>query len=78
MNLNSHSYGVNPERFATDEGLTSFYRLKSVSYEPGNIPEDARSFTATVEACDYSFFATGFHPEKTLEMYDDNSGVNHS
>ena len=78
MALNSHSYGVNPEGFTTDEGLASFYRLTSVSYEPGSTPEDSRPFTATVEAYDYPFFATGFHPEKTLEMYNDNSGVNHS
>lgn len=78
MTLNSHSFGVNPESFVSDASLGSFYKLTSVSYEPNNVPEDARPFAATIEANNYPFFGTQFHPEKTIEMFNDNAGVNHS
>ena len=78
MTLNSHNWGVDPESFTNDAGLASFYRLTSVSYEPGNTPADARPFGATMEAFNYPFTGTQFHPEKVLFMYGDNNGVNHS
>ena len=58
MTLNSHSWGVNPDSFTSDEGLASFYRLTSVSYEPDNVPADFRPFAATIEAFDYPFFGS--------------------
>lgn len=58
MALNSHTYSINPDSFITDESFGSFYRLTSISYEPGNTPADARPFTATMEAKDYPFFGT--------------------
>lgn len=66
MTLNSHSWGINPDSFVTDAGFGNFYRLTSVTYEPGNTPADARPFTATMEAINYPFFGTQFHPEKQI------------
>ena len=74
MTLNSHSYSVNPDSFTTDKSLSEFYKLTSVSYEP----ETDKPFGATMEAYDYPFFGTQFHPEKTITMFNDDSGVNHS
>jgi len=71
-------YGVNPEDFKNDKGLASFYRLTSISYEPGNTPADARPYAATMEAYNYPFTATQFHPEKSIYMFGDNMGINHS
>ena len=73
--LNSHSWGVDPNSFNSDAGLGSFYKLTSISYEP-DIPY--APFTATMEAYDYPFFASQFHPEKTFTMFNDDSGINHS
>lgn len=77
VTLNSHSWGVNPDSFTTDKSLSEFYRLTSVSYEPGNEPADARPFGASMEAFDYPFFGTQFHPEKILAMFYD-MGINHT
>jgi len=51
------------------------YKLTSISYEPAG---EKRAFTATAEGINYPFFATAFHPEKTLSMFVDNAGINHS
>jgi len=74
MTLNSHSWGVDPEDFNDDAGLASFYRLTSISYTPA----DNRPFASSMEAYNYPFTATQFHPEKVLFMFGDNNGVNHS
>jgi len=74
MTLNSHSYGVNPDSFTTDKALSEFYRLTSVSYEPST----GKPFGTSIEAYDYPFYGTQFHPEKVLDLFTDNSGINHS
>ena len=75
MTLNSHNWGVDPVKFITDDGLASMYKLTSISYEPEG---EHRPFAATVEGNKYPFFGTQFHPEKTITMFQDNSGINHS
>lgn len=73
--MNSHSYGVNPTKFTTDAGLARNYKLTSISYEPSGYK---RPFAATVEGIDYPYFATAFHPEKVLGVFNDDVGINHS
>jgi len=73
--LNSHSYGVDPQKFDTDKGLSSLFTLTSISYEPEG---DMRPFTASMESEKYPIFGVQFHPEKPSFMFTDNSGVNHS
>jgi gamma-glutamyl hydrolase len=51
------------------------FTLTSVSYEPEG---EHKQFAATMESGQYPLFGTQFHPEKTLTMFNDNSGVNHS
>ncbi len=66
MLLNSHSYGVDPNKFNTDAGLSSLFTLTSISYEPEG---DHRPFTATMESDKYPFFGVQFHPEKPAFMF---------
>jgi gamma-glutamyl hydrolase len=75
MTLNSHNDGIDPVKFITDDGLASMYKLTSISYEPEG---EHRPFTASVEGKKYPFFGTQFHPEKTMAIFYDNSGINHS
>ncbi len=75
MTFNSHNWSVNPEKFVTDKGLASSYRLTSISYEPDG---QKRPFTATVEHFVYPFFGTLFHPESTMAVFNDNFGINHT
>lgn len=73
MTLNSHMWGINPDSYTTDESLSKFYRLTSVSYEP----DTGRPFAASMEAYNYPFFATQFHPEKTVTIFYEE-GINHT
>jgi len=74
MTFNSHDHGVDPESFTNDKGLAQMYRLLTVSYDPN----DGRTFTSSVEAFDYPFVGLQFHPEKTMAMFNDNIGIDHS
>lgn len=55
MTLNSHNWGVDPQKFVTDEGLASSYKLTSISFEPEG---EKRPFAASVEHLKYPFFGT--------------------
>lgn len=59
MTLNLHSYGISPNKFDTDEGLSEFFTPTSISYTPdAGIP-----FITSMEAKNYPFYGTQFHPE---------------
>jgi len=54
ITLNSHSYGISPDKFLTDAGLSSVFKPTSISYTPdGNVP-----FVASMEGIKYPFFGT--------------------
>eukprot|EP00350_Pseudokeronopsis_sp_OXSARD2_P009964 CAMPEP_0170549790 /NCGR_PEP_ID=MMETSP0211-20121228/7942_1 /TAXON_ID=311385 /ORGANISM="Pseudokeronopsis sp., Strain OXSARD2" /LENGTH=106 /DNA_ID=CAMNT_0010856025 /DNA_START=601 /DNA_END=921 /DNA_ORIENTATION=- len=72
MTLNSHSKGVSPSVFEETE-VGAFYWATSVS-----IDDEGEPFVATLEAFDYPFFGTQFHPEKVLATFYPSSNVNHS
>ena len=74
MTLNSHDYSVDPNLFTTDASLAAFYKLTSISYTP----LEGKPFGATMEAYNYPFFGTQFHPEKTMDMFNDDTGINHT
>lgn len=73
--LNSHSFGLSPDKFKTDAGLAEIYHPTSISYTP-----DAESlpFVASMESSKYPFFGTQFHPEKALDTYYPTNNINHS
>lgn len=74
MTLNSHHYSVDPDLFTTDASLAAFYKLTSVSYTPA----EGDPFGASMEAYNYPFFGTQFHPEKPMTMFNDGTGINHT
>lgn len=61
--------------FETDGTLSQIFTPTSVSYTPD---EEHIPFVASMESEKYPFYGTQFHPEKTITMFNDNSGVNHS
>lgn len=75
LTLNAHTYGVSPSSFESDEGLMDMFFPTSTSDEPEG---DHNTFVATFESAKYPLFGTQFHPEKTLTMFKENEGVNHS
>jgi carbamoylphosphate synthase small subunit len=50
---------MSPYIFKNDSDLSSFWDVTSISLMP-----NGTSFVASIEAKDYPFFATQFHPEK--------------
>lgn len=73
--LNSHTFGVSPDKFKTDAGLASIFHPTSVSYttDDAHLP-----FVASMESSEYPFFGTQFHPEKAVEVFYPNNNINHS
>lgn len=70
---NAHHWGLNPDKFNTDKGLSSIYHHTAISYMP-----DGRPFVAAVESDNYPFFGTQFHPEKTTRVFKEDLEVDHS
>ena len=73
MTFNSHSYGIDLNTFTSDAGLGGMF-------QPTSLSTDATSgdtFVATMEAFNYPFYGTQFHPEKVLTMYN-SDGLDHS
>ena len=70
---NYHDLGVRPSTFEEDAGLRDFWNVTTISYINATTP-----FVATIEAKDFPFFASQFHPEMVSQNYKDNYGVNHS
>lgn len=75
LTYNAHSYGVDPSKFETDQGLSDMFELTSVSTIPGT---DGKTFAATIEGKKYPFFGTQFHPEMTSQTWRLGNNVNHS
>ena len=71
---NHHIYGVLTESYEKDEGLKSFWKLTSKSWDYYT----ARWFAASMEAINYPFFGTQFHPEKPSSLWVDASAINHT
>lgn len=73
ITYNHHSWGVSPDRFKTDKGLSSVFYPTSVSYD-----NDGKPFVASMESKDYPFFATQFHPEKAQFVFYPQTKIDHS
>lgn len=70
---NHHSWGVSPDRFKTDKGLSSIFTPTSISYDNKGVP-----FVASMESKQYPFFATQFHPEKAQFSFYPKTNIDHS
>ena len=73
MTYNSHSYGLALDVFETDSGLGAMFTATSKSTDT----DSGDTFVASMESEEYPFYATQFHPEKVITMYN-NEGLNHS
>ena len=73
MTYNSHHYGIALETFTDDMGLEMMFRPTSLSTDA----ESGDTFVASMEAYNYPFFGTQFHPEKVLTLYN-NGALDHS
>jgi len=73
MTQNNHEWGISPDVFTSDAGLSAFFRPTSVSYDV-----DGNPFIATMEAYDYPMFGVQFHPEKPQSNYDPSTNTAHS
>ena len=43
-----------------------------------NIDSEGRTFVSSMEAYDYPFYGTQFHPEVTIFNFYPNYGINHT
>lgn len=57
---NSHHFAVKPSLFETDDSLRNFWTVTSIS----TVPNNGTEFVASIEAINYPFYGTQFHPEK--------------
>lgn len=75
VTYNSHHWSMNPDKFMTDKGLNSTFKLTGISHMP--LP-DGRPIVASIESDQYPFFGTQFHPEKPTRIFKEDQAVNHS
>lgn len=55
MTYNSHTWGIDPEKFETDAGLKEIFEVTAISYMP---EPDGRPFVASIESKKYPFLGT--------------------
>ena len=70
---NSHHWSMDPDRFNTDKGLASVFRLTAISHMP-----DGRPIVASIESETYPFFGTQYHPEKPAALANPATQANHT
>jgi len=74
VTMNLHHDGVDPQLYiGGNEKLTHFYRLLSVNVDRKNKP-----FGSTIEAINYPFYATQWHPERNIFEWDEPEDLDHS
>lgn len=74
--FNSHEHGLLVSEFESNSALNEFFDLLSVNETP-----DGVEFVSTIEAKDYPFYGTQWHPEKNNFEWSQNSdysNLNHS
>ncbi|GLJ11693.1 hypothetical protein SUGI_0174780 [Cryptomeria japonica] len=57
--MQNHMFGVSPERMSTNDGLSSFFKILTTSYDKNN-----KTYVSTVQAYKYPVTALQWHPEK--------------
>lgn len=59
LSMQNHKFGVSPERMLTNDGLSSFFKILTTSFDKNN-----KTYVSTVEAYTYPVTALQWHPEK--------------
>ena len=73
ITYNSHTQGITPEVFETNESLSKLFKVLGYSTD-----RKGKRFVAMVEARGYPFFGVQFHPEKTNFEWFKPAGIPHS
>ena len=73
ITYNYHVYGVTPQRFETDRGLSEVFTPIAISYDNKGVP-----FVAAMESKQYPFFGTQFHPEKAQSIWYPQKAIDHT
>jgi gamma-glutamyl hydrolase len=70
---NHHVFGVTPNRFLSDRGLSEIFTPTAISYDI-----QGRAFVAAMESKKYPFFGVMFHPEKAQFIFHPSTKIDHS
>eukprot|EP00347_Sterkiella_histriomuscorum_P001892 403370267 len=73
ITYNHHNWGVSPDKFKTDKGLSSIFYPTSISKD-----NNGKSYVSSMESNQYPFFATQFHPEKAQFVFYPKTQIDHS
>jgi gamma-glutamyl hydrolase len=73
LTYNHHQYGVTPNRFLTDRGLSEMFTPTAISYDL-----KGKAFVAAMESDKYPFFGVQFHPEKQAFAFYPDTKIDHS
>lgn len=74
VTYNSHHWSMNPDKFNTDKGLSSMFKLTAVSH----MPDSGLPIVASIESDRYPFYGTQFHPEKPTRIFKEDQIIDHS
>jgi gamma-glutamyl hydrolase len=73
LTYNHHQFGVTPNRFLTDRGLSEIFTPTAISYDL-----KGKAFVAAMESDKYPFFGVQFHPEKQAFAFYPDTKIDHS
>lgn len=78
--MNSHTMGIEPDRFQNDAGLTSMFHVTTTNVDKGNkFGQKRRPFVSTIETRQpdqYPYYGVQYHPEKNPFEYAMYPGTN--
>lgn len=73
VTYNHHQKCISTETYSNDEQLKKFYKCLST-----NRGKEGKEFLSTIEAYDYPFYGTQWHPEKNSFEWTLHEAINHS
>ncbi|XP_012559207.1 gamma-glutamyl hydrolase A [Hydra vulgaris] len=73
ITYNHHSYGISPKEYTVRSTLKSFYKVLSTNKDVNGL-----TFVSSIEAYDYPFYGTQWHPEKNAFEFSQNEQLPHS
>ncbi|XP_044163182.1 gamma-glutamyl hydrolase-like [Acropora millepora] len=74
VTFNHHQHCVSTDEYHNNQALKKFYRLLSTNRDK----EGKKQFVSTIEAYDYPFYGTQWHPEKNSFEWTSLEAINHS
>lgn len=74
VTFNHHRACVSTDEYHSNKALNEFFRLLSTNRDK----EGKKEFVSTIEAYDYPFYGTQWHPEKNSFEWTSREAINHS